>query len=191
MIFLALAFLLATQADPVVITPQMDAALQKGGVMIGIKRDTREAAGQVEAVIDIQAPAMLVWDTLMDCAHAAEFVPNLISCKVISRDPGGAWEVREHIVDAGWFLPNIRSQFRADVTPGQEIRFQQIEGDFEVMQGRWLMTSQSGGGVTRLSYQARLKPGMWVPDFLIQSLIETEAPETLKAVRAEVLRRMR
>lgn len=165
-----------------------EARLAAGDVVVNVTRDADGSSGRVEAWIDIPAPPSVVWSTMNDCAKAASFVPNLVSCTVISRDPQGAWEVREHIADPGFLLPNIRSRFRADLVPDQEIRFKQIEGDFEIMDGRWTLAAHDGSG-TRLRYEARLKPRMWVPDFIVRHTIETDAPNSLRALRDEVIRR--
>lgn len=189
MIASVLGLWLAGQLATVQLTPPQLASLQKGGVVLDVQRDPGGTSGSVEAVIDIPAPAALVWSTMLDCAHAKDFVPDLVSCQIISRDPAGAWEVREHIVDPGWLLPNIRSRFRADYVVDQEMRFQQVEGDFEVMEGRWDLTPIADGAATRLTYHAHLKPRMWVPDFIVQHIIESNAPDALRALRDEVLRR--
>jgi ribosome-associated toxin RatA of RatAB toxin-antitoxin module len=166
-----------------------EARLVKGDVLLAVARDQGGASGNVDAWIDIPAPPSLVWMTMNDCDNAPSFVPNLVCCKLIERDPGGAWEVREHVANPGWLLPNVRSRFRADLVADKEIRFSQIDGDFEIMEGRWSL-SPIGSEGTRLRYQARLQPRMWVPDFVVRQTIETDAPNTLRALRAEVLRRL-
>lgn len=165
-----------------------EARLVQGDVIVNVVRDPDGASGRVEAWIDIPQSPALVWSTMNDCANAAAFVPNLLSCVVISRDPSGAWEIREHVADPGLLLPNIRSRFRADLIPEREIRFKQIEGDFEIMDGSWSLSPHGHGG-TRLHYEARLKPRMWVPDFIVRHTIETDAPNSLRALRDEVIRR--
>ena len=166
-----------------------EARLVRGDIVLNVARDEGAPGGKVDAWIDIPAPPNLVWRTMNDCAGAPSFVPSMISCQIISRDPGGGWDIREHIADPGWVLPNIRSRFRADYDPDKQIRFKQIDGDFEIMQGQWTLTPLSGGAGTRLRYEAQLKPRLWVPDFVVQHVIETDAPETLRALRTEVLRR--
>jgi ribosome-associated toxin RatA of RatAB toxin-antitoxin module len=181
---LALAMALAAA-----ISGSDEARLVRGDVILTMQRDPAGASGQVEAWIDIPAPPSLVWSTMNDCAHAAKFVPNLVSCTVIATDPAGAWEIREHIANPGWLLPNVRSRFRADFEPERIMRFAQIDGDFEVMQGQWTLTPLEAGAGTRLRYEARLKPKTWAPDFLVREIVETDAPNTLKALRQEVIRR--
>lgn len=166
-----------------------EARLTKGEIVLNVLRDEGEDSGQVDAWIDIPAAPALVWQTLNDCAGAPRFVPSLLQCKVVESDPLGAWDIREHLADPGWLLPNIRSRFRADYTPQTEIRFVQIEGDFEVMQGRWTLAPIDAGQGTRLRYEARLKPKMWVPDFIVRGIIEHDAPDTLRALRTEAVRR--
>lgn len=166
-----------------------EARLVRGDIVLNVARNNGGTGGQVDAWIDIPAPLELVWRTMNDCAGAPKFVPSLISCQILSSDPGGAWDIREHLADPGLVLPNIRSRFRAEYDLHRQIRFQQIEGDFEVMQGQWTLSPLAGGKGTRLRYEARLKPRMWVPDFVIQQAIESDAPDTLRALRTEVLRR--
>lgn len=166
-----------------------EAGLARGDVILNVQRDGGGAAGAIDAWIDIPAVPALVWSTMNDCAGAPSFVPSLLSCKVIEADPAGAWEIREHVADPGWLLPNVRSRFRADYDAMREIRFAQIEGDFDVMQGRWTLTPLNGGAATRLHYQARVKPKTWAPDFVVRRIVENDAPDTLRALRAEIIRR--
>lgn len=166
-----------------------EARLVRGDIVLNVARDEGAVGGKVDAWIDIAAPPGLVWRTMNDCAGAPKFVPSLLSCSIVSSDPSGLWDIREHVADPGVLLPNIRSRFRADYDPEKQIRFKQVDGDFEIMQGQWTLTPLSGGAATRLRYEAQLKPRMWVPDFVVQHVIETDAPETLRALRKEVLRR--
>jgi ribosome-associated toxin RatA of RatAB toxin-antitoxin module len=163
--------------------------LVKGDVLLTFDRDPGGASGKLEGWIDIPASPELVWRTMNDCDSAPKFVPNLLSCRIISKDPGGLWDIREHIANPSFLLPNIRSRFRADYEPTRQIRFAQIEGDFEVMQGQWTLTPLAAGTGTRLRYEARVKPSLWAPDFVVREILESDAPATLRALRAEVVKR--
>ena len=94
--------------------------------------------------------------------------------------------MREHVVQWIWPLPPVRSVFRSNYTPFQQIAFQLVEGDLEYLKGAWTLEPLRQGGATRLSYRARITPGWPVPGALVRSAIEADVPKTLIALRREV-----
>jgi ribosome-associated toxin RatA of RatAB toxin-antitoxin module len=180
------ASLTSARQDAKTVSAGDEAILKRGDVVVHSMRDPLGASGRVEAIIDIPAPPTDVWATMLDCARAPKFVESLESCRVLQRDPKGGWEVREHVVSFGWMLPSFRSVFRADYVLNQSIKFRQLEGDFDVLEGEWRLTPSRSGKGTRLFYQARVGTDLPIPDSLIRDIIEADAPKTLVALRNEV-----
>ena len=166
-------------------------ALLRGEAVVRVSRDAQSksvSSGQGFAAIDIPAPPEAVFAAMTDCARAKRYVKNLVSCKVLQRDPKGAWEVRETMVRLSVALPDFRAVARLDYDRPKQIRFRQTEGSFDYAQGQWDLMAYREGRTTRVFYRVRAGTSIPIPEFLLQNLIETDLPETLKALRAEVLR---
>lgn len=190
-----LALFLLAVASPVLraetLTQAELTALSRGEAVVRVTRDTQSksvSSGQGFAAIDIPAPPEAVFAAMTDCARAKRYVKNLVSCKVLQRDPKGAWEVRETMVRLSIALPDFRAVARLDYVPPKQIRFRQTEGSFDYAQGQWDLMPFREGRTTRVFYRVRAGTSIPIPEFVIQGLIETDLPETLKALRAEVLR---
>jgi hypothetical protein len=169
----------------IAIGPGEDARLHAGAVLVEAKVDEAEGAARVSAAIDIAAAPDKVWAVMTDCARAATFVPDLVSCRILESDPNGAWDVREHIIDWAWYLPNIRNVFRSDYEPPRVLRFRRIDGDMARSEGEWRLEPLNGGSATRLSYTALLLPKSWIPPSLALSSVRSDVPKVLLALRRE------
>lgn len=182
----ALALANAIRADAAIaVGPSDEARLQAGEVLVEAVVDDAEDAARVSAVVDIAAAPQAVWDVMVDCARAPKFVPDLVSCRVLERDPGGAWDVREHIIDWVWFLPNVRNVFRSDYDPPHVMKFKRVAGDMARSEGEWRLEPLNGGTATRLSYSALLLPKSWIPPSMALSSVRSDVPKILKALRRE------
>lgn len=186
--FLALicAISFADLADAAIaIGPAEEARLRAGEVLVEANVDEAEEAARVSAVVDIAATPQAVWEVMVDCARAPKFVPDLVSCRILERDPNGAWDIREHIIDWAWFLPNIRNVFRSDYEPPRVLRFKRVDGDMARSEGEWRLEPTNGGASTRLFYSALLLPKSWIPPSMALSSVRSDVPKILRALRRE------
>jgi ribosome-associated toxin RatA of RatAB toxin-antitoxin module len=189
LIFSFLAFVMSAHADTLT-KGEMDTLL-KGEPVVRVTRDAQSksfASGRAFAAIDIPVPPAMVFAALTDCERAKKFVKNLVSCKITSRDPNGLWEVRETQMRLSVALTDFRSVARMEYTRPTQIRFKQIEGTLDYAEGKWDLAPMRDGKATRVFYQVRAGTSIPVPEFVIQDLIKTDLPDTLKALRKEVLR---
>lgn len=148
--------------------------------------------GQVDAVIEIAAPASAVFSALTECARAPEVFPTLKSCRVLEADPGRAWDVREHKV-ASWasFLPDMSTVFRSEYQTDRRISFRLLSGDLQHLDGEWRLEPLAGGAATRVTYRARVGFHPLVPGFLVRQSLKSDVPKFLDTIRRESLRRAR
>ena len=97
--------LLAALAAPTRLDAQAlgDAAslkrLSAGEVLVIVEPVSGSTAGRAHAAIEIALPPAALWAILLDCNRTLKFVRRLKSCRVTSADPGGRWDVREHVVE--------------------------------------------------------------------------------------------
>ena len=162
-----------------------EARLAAGDVLVDVHIDDAQDAAAVSAVADITAAPQAVWAVMTDCDRAPRFVPDLVSCRVLERDPSGAWDVREHIIDWTWLLPNIRNVFRSDYEPPHRLRFKRVDGDLRLSEGEWRLEPLNGGSATRVYYSALLSPNSWIPASLALSSVRNDVPKIMRALRRE------
>ena len=162
-----------------------EARLAAGDVLVDVHTDDAQDAAAVSAVADITAAPQAVWAVMTDCDRAPHFVPDLVSCRVLERDPSGAWDVREHIIDWTWLLPNIRNVFRSDYEPPHRLRFKRVDGDLRLSEGEWRLEPLNGGSATRVYYSALLSPNSWIPASLALSSVRNDVPKIMRALRRE------
>ena len=156
-------------------------------ILVQVEPDPAGGA-RVRGGIDIPAAPAVVWDVMLDCAEAVRYVPKLKSCRVLRSDPGGAWDVREHVFDYG-VLGRIRHVFRSDYTGRTAIRTSRVEGDLKASQGEWRLEPIEGGAATRVRYQSRSQPKTPVPGPIARQAIRRDAPASLRGLRAAAARR--
>lgn len=165
------------------------ARLSAGDALAQVSEAPSPADAEVNGAIDIPTPPSLVWAVLYDCQGAPRFMKNLKSCTVIETDPGGHWDIREHIVEWGLLVPRVRSRFRSDYVENQSIRFARTEGDLSYLQGEWRLDPLRNGKATRVHYHALVGLSAFVPGMLVRSALMTDIPNQLNVLRSEVLRR--
>ncbi|MCI3179979.1 cyclase [Caulobacter sp. CCUG 60055] len=142
--------------------------------------------GVVRASFDIAAPPQVVWAVLTDCDHARDMVPNLVSCRVLDRDPAGRWDVREHIAKT-WFTPRLRNVIRTEFDPPHGLSYRRIAGDWTRSEGRWTLTATDGGAATHLDYEGHMALGVAVPSWAVREAARHELPQALAALRRACL----
>ena len=156
-----------------------------GEIVIEVEAVPGTAAGRVTALLDIPASHRRVWQIMLDCKRSMKIVDGLKSCTVTAADPGGRWDVREHLVQWAWPLPIVRSVFRSDYMEFTRIAFRRIGGDLKALEGSWQLEPIAAGRATRLHYEAVVDPGVPLPGFLVRNAIETDFRKTLAALRRE------
>ncbi len=158
----------ATAAEPVVIVSPVTTA--KGDAM------------HVRASMEIAASPAKVWAILSDCAGAPKVIPHLESCKVLKRDAGGRWDIREHVVNPP-FLPKLRMVVRNEFKPPSRLEFRLLSGDMKASDGAWTLTRKGTGSI--LAYDAIVAPGFPAPQFLVARSIGSDFPRMLRAIAKE------
>lgn len=176
-----LACSLAVVADAGERTSHPDAAPS-----VSVRAEDGDHGGVVRASFDIDAPPQTVWSVLTDCAHAQDMVPNLVSCRVLERDPAGRWDVREHIAKA-WFTPRLRNVIRTEFDPPHGLSYHRVAGDWARSEGRWTLTPTDGGEATHLDYEGHMALNMSVPSWVVREATRRELPEALRALRRACL----
>lgn len=156
--------------------------LHDGEILIESSLDASQRRGTVEAALIVDAPPAMVYEAMIRCDDALEFVPHLRHCRLVARPERDVLLV-EHEIDFGWYAPRIEYTFRADLEPGRSITFRQVRGDFRVNEGRWDFAPEAGGERTLLRYRVRIDPPGYVPNWLARSTFRKELPRMLSNLR--------
>jgi ribosome-associated toxin RatA of RatAB toxin-antitoxin module len=155
--------------------------LSRGEVVVSADPAGRHRS--VQAAILLDAPAERIWEVMVDCDGAPEFVPGLRECRVVEQ--GDGWEVLQHRVRISSLLPQVTYRFRATYRRPERIDFVRVSGDLDAMEGSWtLLPVDEGRTVVR--YSVYLDPGFLAPQWLVRQALRHDLPELLRTLRRRV-----
>lgn len=172
--------------------------VQNDGAYVEISTEKRPAKERrIVATVTIPQPVEQVWQVITDYEHLADFVPNLISSKLL---PSSQGRIRLEQVGSQCFL---RFKFCARVVLEMtesfphELGFTMKEGDFKQFEGTWKLQptvetqkAQEAPGKpqsTQLSYELLVKPPRAMPASLIERHICHNLTLNLLAIRQRAL----
>lgn len=139
--------------------------------------DESGGAGRVQALV--HAPAADVWAVIISCKQAFLFVDGLKSCEVLE-DSGDRARVHQ-VVKKHWLLPTQDFVFLSLRKPYREIDFELLEGNLDVLEGHWRFTPLPQGLL--LEYEARIKPSLPAPRWLVRRTIRKDTPDLIACIR--------
>jgi uncharacterized protein YndB with AHSA1/START domain len=175
----ALLPLLAAAQSPWLQEPAVRERLAAGEVVVRAEPDGRHVA----AAVRIRASTEAVWGVLTDCEAAAQFIPDLKSCRRLESAPDGSWEDIAREFKYSWFMPTVRDIVRTEYHKPERIEFQRISGDFKDERGAWVLAGDPDGSATVLEYRFYVDLGFWLPRAFLQHSLRSELPAAMKAVR--------
>jgi len=185
-LFLCL-LMLCTVAAPAAAQAQMQAP-RLDRLKVDVKRI--EVDGQrmyeVDASGSVQAPLASVWKTLTTYERMNEFVPDLSSCRVLSRN-GNEVIIEQQGMARFLFMNHaIHLVVRATETPLTAIDIALISGDMRHYESRWNLYPIPETGGTRIVFSSRLMPGFYVPGMLGTTMIRGDIERMMAAVLTRI-----
>jgi hypothetical protein len=130
----------------------------------------------------VAAPAQAIWDVLVACQIAPEYVPNVVSCSSLEVLDGGKAQLFVQTVKPAFFLPTFEHVFRLDYQPYERIDVHRVSGPIALMEGSWWLLPQPDGKIL-LIYQLAVDPGLPVPRFFVRATMKRDLPRVVQAVR--------
>ncbi|NTV66499.1 MAG: cyclase [Chlorobaculum sp.] len=131
----------------------------------------------------INASRKNVWAAITDYNNQKNFVPKLIDSGLISDN--GSEQVMFEKGKTGYFLFRktvyIKLSIRGEYL--QRLSFRQIEGDFKVYEGYWLLERALDGKGTILTFKAKIKPDFFAPAMFVRKVQENDLPMVLAAMK--------
>ncbi|WP_229210625.1 SRPBCC family protein [Duganella sp. CF517] len=144
---------------------------------------------EVDATATVAAPLPKVWRVLTGYERMSEFVPDLESCKVLSRN-GNEVIIEQFGVARFLFMSKaIHLIVRATEQPMSSIEISLISGDMKHYESKWELVPMPETGGTRIVYSGKLLPNFYVPGILGSNMIRSDIEHMMSAVVARIERR--
>jgi ribosome-associated toxin RatA of RatAB toxin-antitoxin module len=155
---------------------------------ISVVAIARDAAVEVTAHAVVRAPPELIWQTLTDYDHLAQFVPGLVSSRVVSRQ--GAQLVIEQ---RGWariwmFSYPIRVTVTSYERPYQGIDVHLLQGNLRRLDGGYRIEPRPDGS-TDLTWSGLIEPDTPLPEFIRTPLLRRSIADQFAGMVREIERR--
>ena len=163
--------------------PDVRSRLATGEVVMRSSVEHYESHGEVDVAVLVHAPRETVWKVLIDCAHAASFIPGLKRCHRLSGAPDGSWELIEHELKYSWYMPTIHTVFRTEMHPPTRIDFKRVSGDLKEERGDWILVAAPESHGTIVTHHVFVEPGYWIPQAFIRHSLRKDLPAALNALR--------
>lgn len=144
---------------------------------------------EVDATGTVATPLPKVWKILTNYERMADFVPDMESCKVLSRN-GNEVVIEQFGVARFLFMTRaIHLIVRATEQPMSAIDIALVSGDMKHYESHWELIPVPETGGTRVVYSGRLMPNFYVPGILGAKMVRGDIERMMGAVLARLDRR--
>jgi ribosome-associated toxin RatA of RatAB toxin-antitoxin module len=165
------------------VSTDQKAKLLSGEVIVAIS-SMQEGVTGVTGQIYIAAPPQKVWEAITDYDNHKNFVPNVLESGVLADN--GNEKIMFEKGKSGVFLfqKKVYTKMKVWGEQSKRLYFQQIEGDFQVYRGEWILDDHQGKG-TFLTYRAEVKPDFFAPQFAVRNVQERDCPRMMMAMKKQ------
>lgn len=163
------------------------------GVRAHAQRASRGGNGffEFEACGFARASPAQAWAVMSDYDRLAEFVPDLVSSRVLSRS--GSAAIVEQVSRVGIMLMSyvVRMQIRIEEQPMSALDVSLISGDMRHYAAHWKLEPARQGGAdgTLLRLSGELEPQFSLPPMVGQPVVQTNVRQLMEAVVSAIERR--
>lgn len=165
--------------------------LANGSIEVSVKRNHTKGRILFEIQVSglVRATPQQTWAVLTDYGRLPEFVPDLLSSKLLSRC--GDEAIIEQQGSAGFLFmrQSIHLVVRVTERPFSTLDVELVAGDMKHYASRWELVPAESGGGTRIAYRGSLEPDFFVPLLLGRAMVQADVRKMLAAVVAEIERR--
>lgn len=159
---------------------EYSAALDAGEAALQLDKDG--PVTHVDAAILVAADPTAIWDILVACEIAPEYVPNVVACRSLEVLDDGAAELFIQTVKPAFFIPAFEHVFRMDYEPYDRIVISRVSGPIRQLDSTWDLQLRDDGNVL-LSYALDVDPGIPIPRLFVRQTLRRDLPRVLAAVR--------
>ncbi|MEB3268061.1 MAG: SRPBCC family protein [Leptolyngbya sp.] len=148
--------------------------------------------GSYEVWSLVPTPVEVVWTVLTDYEAFPEFLPSVVSCRVLEREPGRTVVERRDRRKIGFMPIKVRIVTENLETSGDRIDYRLVKGNLDAMTGSWRVTPLQAEEAPHRSLlvqtiQARASMGPLQSYFF--EVFEKGLTDTMADLRREMTRR--
>lgn len=163
------------------------------GIQASASRSSRKGAFffDVRAAGFARATRQQAWRVLTDYERLDEFVPDLVSSKVLSRNRHEAL-VEQKSRTGFWLLSlTVCIVVRIEERPQSSLVVERISGDMRHYAGQWTLEAdaQAGEEGTRITFCGEIAPDFPLPPLIGDAMVQLNMQRMVEAVVAEIERR--
>jgi ribosome-associated toxin RatA of RatAB toxin-antitoxin module len=162
-------------------SPAVAANLALDRAIVLTETPFRTFGRSVHGQLFIAAPPPVVFATLTDYDHMAEFMPYVVDVHLLERASTRA-TVRFHLRYSGWL--DVVEVDERQVLPFSRITWHAIQGPLKTSDGSWTLRAQTGG--CQLDYQTDVDPGWPIPSTLTGLMVRRGLEAFLAGIRERV-----
>lgn len=140
---------------------------------------------QITSSGTVAAAPAAVWRILTDYDHMADFVPDLQSARVVSRNGDMVVIEQQGAARFLFFSHPIHLVVQAHEQAPHKIDVGLVDGDMRVYRCSWELVPLAGGGTTVL-YTAAIAPKFYVPGLVGASMVRKDIARMMAAVLARL-----
>lgn len=137
----------------------------------------------------VAADIETVWQTLTDYSHFAQFLPTVVSSRILKSD--GNCHIVEQIDSRTILLAPVRTRVCTEniEIPKKRINFRLVEGDMKILQGHWqlyaVVPDPLSVAQTLLLHSAEVDAGSVFFEGIVQGLVMDSLKANVTAIRDE------
>jgi hypothetical protein len=164
--------------------PHKKARILHGEVLINLDWLADNVIGASGSVFIRTAPPV-VWQMLTDYNQLRETMPKVVSSTLVEEN--GSSKIIDQSGKSGIFIFEkiVNFRLKVDEEYPKHLHFTQIGGDFRIYEGDWYLEAVNGQNEpgTLLTYEAKIKPDFFAPQFLVSFVQSQDLPTILKGIR--------
>ncbi|MBI5921900.1 MAG: SRPBCC family protein [Betaproteobacteria bacterium] len=154
---------------------------------IEIRIQVDGAAVHADVSLTVSATPPEVWAVLTDFAHMPEFISNLSSSQVLSREGNLLTVAQKGKASVGPLSFEFESVREIRLSPFELIRTRQLSGNLKRFEGTTELILENGR--TRIHHHSDSISNVWIPPLIGPKFITSETREQFTEMRQEILRR--
>lgn len=144
---------------------------------------------QIRSSGTVKAAPAAVWRILTDYNHLADYLPNLTSTRVVSRDGDRVIVEQLGVARFLFFSQPIRLLVQVNERAPDRIDIGLIEGDMKVYRASWELSPLAGASGTRVVYSATIVPKFDVPGIVGTSVVKRDVARMMASALLRLDRR--
>jgi len=156
-------------------------------LMVDAEQAGRAVSVQAKAILS--APRDLIWSTLTDYDHLADFIPGISASRVIDRR--GLTAIVEQRGEAAFFI----FKYGIDVVvesveyPPDHIEIRVVSGNLRQLEGAYQLRPGKKVGTWLLTWAGLIEPSLPLPSFIAVALMRNNVQAQFRGMINEIDRR--